>query len=64
MLALNTIKKELRGAKFKVVYEALGYSSIAFTIGTYSHYNKQYPRGHYEIAGRILPLVKKITSIL
>jgi len=29
----------LRGAKPKVISEALGYSSVAFTMDTYSHYN-------------------------
>jgi len=36
-VSISFIKMEVNGAKPKVISEALGHSSVAFTMDTYSH---------------------------
>ena len=45
----------LRGAKPKVVSEALGHSSVAFTMDTYSHIIDGMQEYAMELLGEVLP---------
>ena len=53
----------LRGAKPKVVSEALGHSSVAFTMDTYSHIIDGMQEDAMELLDEVLPtgVVQKIT---
>jgi site-specific recombinase XerD len=56
----------LRGAKPKVTSEALGHSSVAFTMDTYSHIIEGKQNDAMELPDEVLPAVffRKITPIL